>query len=131
MHPAQYNRLCESPALLPNSERGESLAPSTPIRARSRAPRAPPQEPAETVEPRNGFALLASKAAAAAVGLSLPAFWKQVRDGRLPRPLYPSPRSPRWVLTELHQALLQTRALPAEQLAKRRAALRIEQQDAV
>jgi hypothetical protein len=41
---------------------------------------------------------------------------------RLPRPLYPLPRAPRWRRSELRAALEATRALPAEAKAARRAA---------
>jgi predicted DNA-binding transcriptional regulator AlpA len=68
------------------------------------------------------FKLLDVKEAAAEVRLSLPAFWRQVRDGRLPKPLYPAPRCPRWVLGELRAALFATRCLPSEAMAARRKA---------
>ena len=68
------------------------------------------------------FKLLEAKEAAVEVRLSLPAFWKQVRQGRLPKPLYPAPRCPRWVLGELRAALLATRCLPSEAMASRRKA---------
>ncbi len=63
------------------------------------------------------FKLLEAKEAAEEVRLSLPGFWKQVRHGRLPKPLYPAPR---WLLGELRAALLATRCLPADQMAARR-----------
>jgi predicted DNA-binding transcriptional regulator AlpA len=66
--------------------------------------------------------LLDAREAAAEVRLSLPAFWKQVRQGRLPKPLYPAPRCPRWVLSELRDALLATRCLPSEAMDARRKA---------
>ena len=53
---------------------------------------------------------------------SLAAVWKGVAAGRLPAPVYPTPRSPRWYLDEVHAALAATRALPAEAKAARRAA---------
>ena len=65
---------------------------------------------------------IAAEAAAAEVGLSLPAFWRAVGSGRLPRPVYPAPRAPRWFRSELRAALEATRALPAEAKAARRAA---------
>jgi predicted DNA-binding transcriptional regulator AlpA len=65
------------------------------------------------------FTLLAAKEAAAEVRLSLPAFWKQVAGGRLPAPVYPSPRAPRWLRSELRAAVMGTRALPRDQSVAR------------
>jgi hypothetical protein len=62
--------------------------------------------------------------AAELTGLSIPGVWKAVRSGRLPSPVYPLPRAPRWFPGELRAALLETRALPAEQAASRAAAKR-------
>jgi predicted DNA-binding transcriptional regulator AlpA len=66
--------------------------------------------------------LLTAKLSAAEVGLSLPAFWRAVGAERLPAPIYPAPRAPRWRRSELHTALEATRALPARAKAARRAA---------
>lgn len=66
--------------------------------------------------------MLTAEAAAAEVGLSLPAFWRAVASRRLPSPLYPAPRAPRWRAGELREALDATRALPAEAKAERLAA---------
>lgn len=65
---------------------------------------------------------LTAEASAAEVGLSLPAFWRAVGAGRLPAPVYPASRAPRWFRSELRAALEATRALPAEAKAARRAA---------
>lgn len=65
---------------------------------------------------------LTAKDAAAQVGLSLPAFWRSVGTGRLPKPVYAAPRAPRWFSSELRAALEATRALPAEAKAARRVA---------
>ena len=65
--------------------------------------------------------LLSAREGAAEVHLSLAAFWRAVAAGRLPRPLYPLPRAPRWRRSELQAALEATRALPAEAKAVRRA----------
>lgn len=63
-----------------------------------------------------------AKTAAVAAGLALPTFWRAVADGRLPAPVYPAPRAPRWYVSEIRTALAATRALPAEAKAGRRAA---------
>jgi predicted DNA-binding transcriptional regulator AlpA len=65
--------------------------------------------------------LLNAEESAAEVHLALPTFWRQVKVGRMPKPVYPSPRAPRWWRSELHASLEQTRALPTEQMAARRA----------
>lgn len=65
---------------------------------------------------------LTAKEAAPVAGLSLPAFWRAVREKRLPAPVYPAPRAPRWYPSEIRAALLKTRALPSEAMAARRAA---------
>lgn len=56
------------------------------------------------------------------VGLSIAAFWRGVASGRLPAPVYPAPKAPRWRRSELLAALEVTRALPREAMAARRAA---------
>lgn len=66
--------------------------------------------------------LLPAELSAAEVGLSLPAFWRAVASGRLPAPLYPAPKAPRWRRSELNAALDATRALPRDAMAARRAA---------
>ena len=65
--------------------------------------------------------MLTAREAAAETRLSLAAFWRSVAAGRLPRPLYPLPRAPRWRRSELRDALEATRAMPAEAMAARRA----------
>jgi predicted DNA-binding transcriptional regulator AlpA len=60
--------------------------------------------------------------AAEAVGISLAAFWRGVAAGRFPAPVYPAARAPRWRRSELLAALEATRAIPREQMARRRAA---------
>ena len=66
--------------------------------------------------------LLKTQAAADFYDLSKAAFLKGVAAGRLPKPMYPAPRAPRWRLSELIDALDATRALPSEAKARRRAA---------
>jgi predicted DNA-binding transcriptional regulator AlpA len=65
--------------------------------------------------------LLTAREAAEAVGLSLAGLWRGVAAGRLPCPVYPLPKSPRWRASELLAAVEATRALPREQMARRRA----------
>ena len=65
--------------------------------------------------------LLTAQQGAQAVGLSIPAFWKQVKERRLPAPVYPAPRAPRWFEDELVATITKTRALPADAMAARRA----------
>jgi predicted DNA-binding transcriptional regulator AlpA len=55
-------------------------------------------------------------------GTSVPSVWRQVQVGRLPAPLYPAPRAPRWRRSEIDAALEATRALPRDAMAARRAA---------
>jgi predicted DNA-binding transcriptional regulator AlpA len=64
--------------------------------------------------------------AAVVAGLSLPAFWRAVAAGRLPMPIYPASRAPRWYASEIRAALESTRALPCEAKdARRRARLNV------
>lgn len=66
--------------------------------------------------------LLTAEQAAEALGLSLAALWRGVAGDRLPMPVYPAPRAPRWYRHELHAALEATRAKPREAMAARRSA---------
>jgi predicted DNA-binding transcriptional regulator AlpA len=65
--------------------------------------------------------LLPPRAAAALLALSLAALWRGVRNETLPQPVYPSPRSPRWLRTELLEAVKARRMAPSEAVAARRA----------
>ena len=80
----------------------------------------PPDAAAPPAEPQG--ALLPAKLAAPEVGLSLPGFWKAVRQDRLPALVYPAARAPRWYCSELHAALAATRSAPRDAIAGRRAA---------
>ena len=62
---------------------------------------------------------LKPKAAAAHLDISLPTLYQQVEAGRLPAPIYPAPRAPRWASDELDAALEATRRLPSEAKAER------------
>jgi hypothetical protein len=66
--------------------------------------------------------LLVAEHAAVEVGLSLPGFWKAVQAERLPAPVYPLSRAPRWRLSELKAAVEKTRSLPSRQKEARRTA---------
>jgi len=56
------------------------------------------------------------------LNLSIPAVWKGIAAGRLPKPAYPAPRAPRILRSELRAAVDLTRAMPREAMAARRAA---------
>lgn len=55
------------------------------------------------------------------IGVSLPAVYRGVADGRLPLPRYPAARSPRWIEGEVLAALEATRLLPRDAKARVRA----------
>lgn len=63
---------------------------------------------------------LMAREAAAVVGVSLATFWRGVGSGRLPSPVYPMPRAPRWFGSELRAALDGLRQTPREAMAARR-----------
>ena len=67
-------------------------------------------------------ALLTATEAAKLLSLSRAALWTAVARGDLPPPFYPLPRAPRWSRNELLAAVAERRALPREQMARRRAA---------
>jgi predicted DNA-binding transcriptional regulator AlpA len=79
-------------------------------------------QPASMATPDTHDPLLTAAGAADELGLSLSAFWRGVTAERLPKPVYPMPRAPRWRRSELRASLEATRALPAEAKAMRRAA---------
>ena len=64
--------------------------------------------------------LLTAKEAANFVKLSIAAFWRNVCNRRLPEPVYPAPRAPRWWRSQLRLALERTRALPSDAKVARR-----------
>jgi predicted DNA-binding transcriptional regulator AlpA len=66
--------------------------------------------------------LLTAEASAEYLGVSLPSLWRAVAAGRLPAPVYPAARAPRWRRDELDAALEATRAKPSQAMAARRAA---------
>ena len=65
---------------------------------------------------------LDAETAAPVAGLSLGAFWRAVAAGRMPAPVYPMPRAPRWYASEIRHAMEATRCLPRNQAAARRLA---------
>ena len=71
---------------------------------------------------REDDVLLTATEAARLLALSKPGFWIGVARGDLPPPFYPLPRAPRWSRNELLAAVAARRALPRDQMAKRRAA---------
>jgi predicted DNA-binding transcriptional regulator AlpA len=66
--------------------------------------------------------LLTAAEAAKLLALSRPGFWVGVARGDLPAPFYLLPRAPRWSRNELLATVAARRALPRDQMAKRRAA---------
>jgi len=65
---------------------------------------------------------LTAKDSASEVGLSLGTFWRAVAAGRLPQPVYPMPRAPRWFPSELRAALEEHRMSPSVAKSQRRTA---------
>lgn len=49
--------------------------------------------------------LIVAREGAKETGRALSTFWRDVKVGRLPKPIYVNPRSPRWRLSELRAAL--------------------------
>jgi excisionase family DNA binding protein len=49
--------------------------------------------------------LLTIKQVARRLAVSVRSVWRHVRSGRLPAPLYPTPRAPRWRRTDLERFL--------------------------
>lgn len=49
--------------------------------------------------------LLTVREGAAETSQSISTFWRNVRAGRLPQPIYVSPKGPRWRLSEIRAAL--------------------------
>jgi excisionase family DNA binding protein len=56
------------------------------------------------------------------LGVTEAAVYIAVKNGRLPRPVYPLSRSPRWRRSEIDAALEATRAMPGAARAERRQA---------
>ena len=94
-----------------------SISPSTNFRAGFAAEVAFLPGPARVVE-----SPVAASVAAQLAGCCLAAFWRAVGSGRLPAPVYPAARAPRWYPSEIRAALEVTRSLPAEAKAARRQA---------
>ena len=57
---------------------------------------------------------LTAKQGSIVAGLSLAAFWRAVAAGRLPNPVYPLPKAPRWFASEIREAMLGLRMRPAD-----------------
>ena len=69
-------------------------------------------------------ALLTAKEAAGLVNLSIAAFWRNVCNRRLPEPVYPALRAPRWWRSRLLAAVNATQAHPTDnKIARRKAKL--------
>jgi len=54
------------------------------------------------------------------LGVTEPGVYLAVKNARLPKPVYPLSRSPRWRRSEIDAALEQTRAMPGAARAERR-----------
>lgn len=68
--------------------------------------------------------LLTVQEVAAMLGVTVASIWRGVADGRLPQPVYPLSRSPRWIRDEVNVAVEKTRAMPATAMLARRDARR-------
>jgi len=55
--------------------------------------------------PLDDLNLLTVKQVARRLAVSVRSVWRYARAGRLPAPLYPTPRSPRWRLADLERFL--------------------------
>jgi predicted DNA-binding transcriptional regulator AlpA len=66
--------------------------------------------------------LVTLKQVAAYVGLTEPGVYNAIKAGRLPMPVYPLPRAPRWRLSEIDKLLERTRTSPTLARAERRQA---------
>ena len=55
------------------------------------------------------------------IGVHVATVWGMVKQGRIPSPIYPAARAPRWFLREVMEALEATRAMPADAKALRMA----------
>jgi hypothetical protein len=101
----------------------DQLRSSTAIPSESPSP---PPPPLRKDDPRVAVAiadaLLTAREAAALSRLSVPAFWKNVGTGRLPAPVYPALRAPRWWRSQLVAAINATACMPVENKARRRKA---------
>lgn len=70
------------------------------------------------------FRYLTAGEGALFIGICVASFWRGVKAGRLPCPVYPTPRAARWRSDELLAALEATRARPDEAVAARLAETR-------
>jgi predicted DNA-binding transcriptional regulator AlpA len=64
------------------------------------------------------------------LAITVPGLYLAVRAGRLPRPLYPLSRSPRWKRSDVDTFLEKTRTTPTQARADRRQA-RLDKQKAI
>ena len=75
-----------------------------------------------TTPTRTGDCLLTAKESADFLNISIAGFWRNVCNLRLPPPVYPAPRAPRWWASELRARVNATASLPADAKAARREA---------
>jgi predicted DNA-binding transcriptional regulator AlpA len=71
--------------------------------------------------PSNDFLLTANEAAKM-LGLTRAGFYQAIAAGRLPNPVYPAARAPRWWRARLIAAVNATESTPSEARAARRQA---------
>lgn len=79
--------------------------------------RAPPR--GVSVPPSALPRLLTAADLAGMFGVHVATVWNMVKEGRIPAPIYPAARAPRWIASEVMAALEATRALPSEAKARR------------
>jgi predicted DNA-binding transcriptional regulator AlpA len=60
-----------------------------------------------------------------------PTIYTAVKEGRLPAPVYPGSKSPRWLMSEVLVAVRATRAMPAEAAVARSAAARARKPNSI
>jgi predicted DNA-binding transcriptional regulator AlpA len=78
--------------------------------------------PAPEASQSDDMILLTAEQAAQLLAITEQSLYRGIRAGRLPKALYPMPRTPRWRKSELIEALDRTRASPDAAVAQRLAA---------
>jgi predicted DNA-binding transcriptional regulator AlpA len=73
---------------------------TSPTRNRGKKPRSVPKPAYRPDNP-----LLTADEAAAEAGVAKSTWWREVKTGRMPAPIYVTAKSPRWRLSEIHDAV--------------------------